>query len=318
MVHLVPLLALSTLGLANHILRAEDVLSRPYASIITHPELYARQDGPSGNEANNDTETLNPDGSLNMTSFTLSTNTACRSALSSMSRASNPSGMSICFNLPSLDTRSGVFEADLRLYQVSEPRDAWTDVKISDVDVNVGFGNARVRNVTEEDVRGVGMVGDLGKRQDEGNGPELLQKYMLVGQINEPDMQPNLSMAVLEALIMPTLTLSSTDPALNTTLSPNEASFLTGVFSDQTPMSDFSAAQAAVYDSLDRLDAEEEVFVLPGTQIMVFPIGAVITGAWAVIGIGAYGWGTVGRWRFREGYKERVKMGMGGRSGMGI
>lgn len=312
------LLALPTLGLANHILRAEDVLSRPYASILAQPELYARQANSPDNEANNDTETLNEDGSLNMTSFTLSTNAACSAALSSMSRASNPSGMSICFNLPSMDTRSGVFEADLRLYQVSEPRDAWTDVKVTDVDVNVGFGNAMVRNVTEEDVRGVGMVGDLGKRQDNGNGPELLQKYMLVGQINEQDMQPNLSMAVLEALIMPTLSLTSSEPPLNTTLSPNEASFLTGVFSDETPMSDFSAAQAAVYNALDRLEAEEEVFVLPGTQIMIFPIGAVITGTWAVLGIAAYGWGTVGRWRFREGYRERVKMGMGGRSGMGI
>lgn len=307
---------LPVLAVAAQTLRAEDVLHRSYASILADPQLSIRQS--DGSEANNDTATLNPDGSLNMTSFTLATDVACTSMLASMARAGNPSGMSICFNLPSLDTTSGAFEADLRLYKVSEPRGAWENVKVEDFDVNVGFNNARVQNVTEEEVRGVGMVGELGKRQNQGDGPQLMQKYMLVGQISSSSMQPNMSMAALEALIMPSLSLTVDDPKLNTTLSPNEASFLTGVFSDQTPMSDFSAAQAAVSESLDRLAAEEEAFVLPGTQIMIFPIGAVVTGTWVVLGVGVYGWGTVGRWRFREGYKERVKMGMAATSRMGI
>lgn len=117
---------------------------------------------------------------------------------------------------------------------------------------------------------------------------------------------------------MPQLSLSSND--LNTTLSPNEASFITGVFSDQTPQSSFSAAQAAVDEKRQRLrddGVDEVVFLVPGTQVLIFPIGMIITGVWTVLGVGMYGWGTVERWRFRETYRERVKrLGAVGKTGI--
>lgn len=126
---------------------------------------------------------------------------------------------------------------------------------------------------------------------------------------------------------MPSLTLTGPTPSRNltTTLSPNEAAFLTGVFSDKTPISDFSAAQAAVDAQLQRLrngtGTEPDVaFILPGTQILIFPVGLIITGTWALLGIAAYGFGTVERWRFREIYRERAKLlsSVGRRVGGGI
>ncbi|KAI6785537.1 uncharacterized protein J7T54_007180 [Emericellopsis cladophorae] len=298
---------------------ADDVLLKPYASLLASP-LDARQE--DGSSSNNDTtdgdvpdNLLKPDGTINMTSFLELTSTTCLSRLSNLRRTTSPSGMSICFNLPSLNTTSGVFEADLRLYKVTEPRDAWEGIEPGDVDVNVGFANARVRNVTEQEIMGIGMVGELQARQADDRVQEL-QRYMLVGQVQGDKLDANMTMSAIEALLMPTLSLTALSPQssdnLTTLLSPNEASFITGVFSDLTPQSSFSLAQAAVSSSLALLDEGEVAFILPGTQILIFPIGLIITGTWALLGVGVYAFGTVERWRFRESYRERVKGGVGG------
>ena len=109
---------------------------------------------------------------------------------------------------------------------------------------------------------------------------------------------------------MPSLSLSAPSPDdpnrdLRTTLSPNEASFLTGVFSDMTPQSDFAAAQGAVDRQIQRLEDRDIAFVLPGTQIMIFPIGLIITGTWMLLGVSVYGFGTWERWQHREMYRQR-------------
>lgn len=118
---------------------------------------------------------------------------------------------------------------------------------------------------------------------------------------------------------MPVLTLRAGN--LETTVSPNSASFITGVFSNSTPQSSFSLAQSAVDAELARLEAGEVAFVLPGTQILIFPIGLVITGTWLLLGLTAYGYGTYQRYNFRETYRQR-KTAMDnlarGRGGAGI
>lgn len=114
---------------------------------------------------------------------------------------------------------------------------------------------------------------------------------------------------------MPLLTLKNGD--LQTTLSANGASFLTGVFSNITPLSSFSIAQRAVDLQLERLRKKEIAFVMPGTDLLVFPISFVVVSTWAVIGIGAYVFGTLERIRFRRVYRERARVleRMGVRSG---
>lgn len=107
---------------------------------------------------------------------------------------------------------------------------------------------------------------------------------------------------------MPTLTLTaknSTGSTVDTTVSINEAAFLTGVFSAEIIMSDFAAAQAAVDDQLAGLKNGTVAFVLPGVQLMVFPIGLIITSIWLVIGIAVVGFGTYERWNYAEMYRRR-------------
>lgn len=114
--------------------------------------------------------------------------------------------------------------------------------------------------------------------------------------------------AALQSLVMPTLTLSATNSSgsqISTNVSLNEATFLNGVFSREVVMSDFSAAQAAVDDALAALANGTAAFVLPGVQIMIFPIGLVITSVWLAIGLAAYGWGTYERIQYAEMYKLR-------------
>jgi hypothetical protein len=92
------------------------------------------------------------------------------------------------------------------------------------------------------------------------------------------------------------VTLSVANTAANTTLSPLEATFVTGVFSDQPKTMATISADGVLADV---------PFILPGTKVLIFPIGAIVTGVWAGLFIGVVGWGTVGRMRFRENYRRR-------------
>lgn len=82
-----------------------------------------------------------------------------------------------------------------------------------------------------------------------------------------------------------------------------EASFVTGVFADQ-PVSTASSGTPAFTSAV--IDHKIK-FVMPGTTLGIFPVGLVITGSWAVAFVAVVGYGTVGRLRFREQYRRRIK-----------
>lgn len=108
---------------------------------------------------------------------------------------------------------------------------------------------------------------------------------------------------------MPIVTLSGTNAQgqrVSTNVSSNEAAFVMGVFSQDIVMSSFRLAEVAVEAEVARLKNGTTAFVLPGVQIMIFPIGLIITGLWTVIFCVAYGMGTYDRYHFREAYKARM------------
>ncbi|KAJ3474426.1 hypothetical protein NLG97_g9850 [Lecanicillium saksenae] len=311
--------ASASLAIADTILvRTDDVLSKPYLSLVSSESLMSksilsRQQADASPV--NDGIQLQPDGSLNLTAWDQDTNNACINMLRSIQRSSNPSGNCICYNLPSLDAESGVFEAELRLYKVSDPRGSWTGIKPTDIKVSVSYNGASASAVKAETLAGNGMKGNMSsvaKRSDlagrEDHNPELLQAYMLVGQIDENKMSESMSMAALQSLVMPTLTLAATNNSgirIATNVSLNEATFLNGVFSHQVVQSDFSAAQAAVDDALAALHNGTAAFILPGVQLMIFPVGLIITSIWLAIGLAVYGMGTFERIQYAEMYKQR-------------
>ena len=107
---------------------------------------------------------------------------------------------------------------------------------------------------------------------------------------------------------MPILTLTaknSTGGILTTNVSTNEAAFLTGVFSQELVLSDFSAAWAAVDAQLAGLQNGTVAFVLPGVQLMIFPVGLIIVSVWLLVGLLVVGFGTYERIMYAEMHKRR-------------
>lgn len=110
--------------------------------------------------------------------------------------------------------------------------------------------------------------------------------------------------ADLQGVLVPSVTLVGTDATgnrVNTTLSSQEATFVSGVFAAQaapTPV-----AQDKPWQTL--VTTADQPFVVPGLNILIFPIGAIITGVWAILFCGTIAYGTFGRYQFREDFRRR-------------
>ncbi|KAL1887718.1 hypothetical protein Cpir12675_006446 [Ceratocystis pirilliformis] len=273
---------------------------------------------------------LNPDGTVNMEIWESTTEQACQKALSSTAAASNPSGTGICYNLPALNMTSGVFQADLRLYKISDPSREFTAVLPSNIQVQLSYDGAFVSTVdvlnkttnasttitpgSTSNVPRSAELESLTKRdisvERRANEVPLLKQYMLVGQIDPSRMTPDMSLASLEALAMPILTLNAAGATgvIQTNVSSNEALFVNGIFSREVVMSDLSLAMWAVEAVHAELANGTVAFVLPGMQLMVYPIGLGITGGWMLIGFAVYGFGTYERFMYAARYRRQKAM----------
>ena len=73
------------------------------------------------------------------------TESACSTALIALHGvATNPSGIAACYNIPSLDSSTGIFEVDLRLYRISAPTNGWLKLDPSSAGVGLTYMNATV------------------------------------------------------------------------------------------------------------------------------------------------------------------------------
>jgi hypothetical protein len=265
---------------------------------------------------------------MDMAAWDRDTSEICTARLSTLDAASNPSGTAICYNIPMLNNQTGRFLADLRLYKISDPTGTFLGVLPQDLGVGVAYNGAtvlRVDNTTDAlsardftdrvEIQMVGMRAEPLERRD--TNPQLLQTYSFKGQIDTAKITADMTEPALEALVIPTLTLSAVNSAgqtVTTNVSANEASFLIGVFSDLTFQSAFSKASDRVKVMQQQLAQGEIAFVLPGVHILIFPIGLVITSVWLVIGIVAYGFGTYQRYSHAHAFKTR-KMVVGKQGG---
>ncbi|KAK2028397.1 hypothetical protein LX32DRAFT_590812 [Colletotrichum zoysiae] len=297
--------------------RAFDVLERNYEDIANRYIEKRQAAAVDGVWVPKSEVALNPDGSVNMTAWEAETSQKCTQALSHLDQASNPSGTCICYNLPSLDAKTGVFEADLRLFKVSDPNGAFSGIPPQNIQVGLSFNGASVSPISTNNNNNAG--GSTARRdmsfevpfsalQKRAVAPQLLQTYLFVGQIDQSRMTTSMSMSQLEALVMPTLTLTGVNVAgqtVSTNVSSNEAAFVAGVFSKEVVKSDLAVAQAAVDEMVTSLHNGTVAFVLPGVQIMIFPIGLIVTSTWLLIGLSFYGLGTYERFNHAENYRRR-------------
>ena len=178
-----PLVAAQHLLRFSSILRPRhDTLEQAFHRGAIHsvqPELRSRQAEPR-EVAHNEINSPEPvsihfnDANINST-----TAGACLGALSSITSVTDAAGMAACYNVLYLNNVTGVFEADLRLYQISQPAGSFTGVQATDVSVGLLYPKAAVSIMTNKAKRG-----DQIERQSAGEMNEL-QQYSFIGQIDK-------------------------------------------------------------------------------------------------------------------------------------
>src|SRR5438045_6121734 len=81
----------------------------------------------------------------NYTAWDEQTSQACMNALMKFGgTATNPAGMAICYNVPFLDNSTGVFQADLRLYQIAEPTGDFVGIPPQNIHLGLSYVGATV------------------------------------------------------------------------------------------------------------------------------------------------------------------------------
>lgn len=302
-----------------------------------------QQDAPaqSPTEQNPPTETseVAPPPVFDEQQFNASATTGCLDALEDLESVVNPSGMAACFNIPYFDNKTGAFEADLRVYQVTEAVGDFAGIQPSEYTLQMNIPQATI----SEPLRLVD--GTLDGQQE----MTLLQEFRHFGQISTllqldkltqyvflspkiiPFYIPSLSEHLLlhiptknrffsnliyyrddiRVLLIPNITVGASNPQnqqlVMTTLSSDTLSYVAGFFTNE----DNSPINITIPDASSRLPdivAAATAFVLPGTTLGIFPTGLIITGVWAGAFLGAVGYGTLTRMKFRDHYRRRLRM----------
>ncbi|KAI9763118.1 MAG: hypothetical protein M1840_000883 [Geoglossum simile] len=247
---------------------------------------------------------------MNSSTWDQDTSAACTKALAALNgNTTNPSGIAVCYNLPYYDNTTGIFQADLRLYRVSDPRDEWAGVESQDVNAALSYAGAAISPSTRKMKRVASpkvalprllvvrvLDSSLEKRQG-APAPQMLQAFNFVGQINNDLMSSNMTADEAEANLTPSITLSAKNSQgqdIESKLSTDEVHFVNGAFASPATSAASATSSAAV-------------FVLPGTTLGIFPTGLFITSAWTLLFIMAVGYGTIRRYQFREHYRMRIK-----------
>ncbi|KAF1361390.1 hypothetical protein EJ07DRAFT_111282 [Lizonia empirigonia] len=249
------------------------------------------------------------------------TRTACMQTLSNLNgQASNPSGIAVCYNVPFLDNSTGIFQAELRMYNVSAPVDPWQSVTAADVSMTLSYLGATVqamntntsntkREVGEARARARWSNGTLVERQTITTMTEL-KTLMYVGKINSNLMGPAMTQEALQPLLVPQIDLAARNPTTNadvtTTLSNKEARFVNGVFAQKADVNAPSNADPTAAAAASSAVVLAAPFVVPGTFLAFFPVGLVVTSLWALFFFLAVGLGTYGRIQFRDQYRRRM------------
>ena len=177
-----------------------DEVLRREAWQVVDPEIGRRQatsatstaTGAAATSTSSSSDTLN----FNTPEWNQQTIAACTKAISSVKQATNPSGMVACYNLPFLNNKTGVFAADLRLYQLTTMSGAFTGVQANQISLSLSYPDATVSQTAasakaKREVLGLEV---LEIRQDNnsanvqlipGGNQNELQQFSFIGQVNK-------------------------------------------------------------------------------------------------------------------------------------
>jgi hypothetical protein len=244
-----------------------------------------------------------------MTNATVAT--ACSDALSKLTKVNNPAGFAACYNILSYDATNQNFEADLRLYQMFAPSGDFSGLAPSDIQIGLIYPSS----TTFQPVTNLRRTRrSLEGRQVQGNMAEI-QQYSLVGNFESNLDLTKLNDTQVMSLMLPDVKLNavnSSQSIISGNITADDGAwFVVGKFSGEFKASLVTptVATAAI--------AAAAPFVLPGTTFGIFPIGFIVTMAWTVLFFLAFGFGTLGRMKYREVYRKR-KAAQAGRTGKRI
>lgn len=124
---------------------------------------------------------------------------ACDKALTALNGvASNPSGIAVCYNVLMLNTSTGIFQADVRLYKIAAPTGDWATMDESPGKINTGLqymgANVHTPSITPNNKRDVGPlvaedVEEVVKRA--AAPPQSIKNLTFIGQAHS-DVLPQL------------------------------------------------------------------------------------------------------------------------------
>ena len=113
------------------------------------------------------------------------TDVACVAALGTLNGvASNPSGLAACYNIRSYDNLTGMFQADLRLFQISAPAENWTHLEPSSETLDVEYAAAEIiksKNMEKRDSYLVVHPAEMVKSESLDKRSVPIQPKMLQG-----------------------------------------------------------------------------------------------------------------------------------------
>ena len=120
------------------------------------------------------------------------TTSACIDALTSAPKGIlDPSGLAMCYNLPSLDNSTGSFRAELRLYRLAFPIEDWNDIGSQTVAIDLRYDDAAIFDSSLSGVElsstASSQVLELSNRYPPEM--ELLRTLNFVGQLHDSLLQ---------------------------------------------------------------------------------------------------------------------------------
>lgn len=137
---------------------------------------------------------------LNLTNWDENTENACEKSFESRrDPVSNPSGMAVCYNIPFLNQETGVFEADLRLFMISNPTESFIGVPSDKIQVALSFNGASVSPIDTNSIKrsennfasSIMLSYENPREVKRGMAPRLMKTYAFVGQVDKTLMPLN-------------------------------------------------------------------------------------------------------------------------------
>lgn len=229
--------------------------------------------------------------------------TACMTAMQSITNITNDAGFAACYNILEWSPSTNMFQADLRLYQMTSATGDFANISMGAMTVMLTFPNSTQFSILTNTKRSLASL-----ENRDLSTPTQIQQYTLVGSFTNHLSFSKLNSTEEMSLVIPQISLQATSEDQTSVTADIAVSdiayFVAGQFKDQaTPQ---LAAQAANPSMAAAAVTAGSPFNIPGRTLGIFPTGLIVTCAWTLFFFITFGVGTVGRIRHRNAYRKRV------------